>query len=120
MCSPTRKGHDVLTSSPPSSGLSPAVSFEAKLALKGVNDIVTRPIERNPERKYITLDNVQGNITFENASEINNRPSETFRRPQYLVQMYQFFAKEVVKTEIACHVDTRDLLEVLSLIDFLE
>ena len=31
-----------------------------------------------------------------------------------------FCAKEVVKTEIACHVDTRDLLEVLSLIDFLE
>ena len=31
-----------------------------------------------------------------------------------------FCAKEVVKTEIACHVDTRDLLEVLPLIDFLE
>ena len=28
VCSPTRKGHDDLTSSPPSSGLSPAVSFE--------------------------------------------------------------------------------------------
>ena len=41
---------------------------QAKLALKGVNDIVNRPIERNPERKYITLDNVQGNITFENVS----------------------------------------------------
>lgn len=31
-----------------------------------------------------------------------------------------FCAKEVVKSEIACHVDTRDLLEVLPLIDFLE
>ena len=31
-----------------------------------------------------------------------------------------FCAKEVVKTEIACHVDTRDLLEVLPLIDFLD
>ena len=31
-----------------------------------------------------------------------------------------FCAKEVVKTEIACHIDTRDLLEVLPLIDFLE
>ena len=31
-----------------------------------------------------------------------------------------FCAKEVVKAEIACHVDTRDLLEVLPLIDFLE
>lgn len=31
-----------------------------------------------------------------------------------------FCAKEVVKAEIACHVDTRDLLEALPLIDFLE
>ena len=31
-----------------------------------------------------------------------------------------FCAKEIVKTEIACHTDTRDFLEVLPLIDFLE
>ena len=31
-----------------------------------------------------------------------------------------FCAKEVVKSEIACHVDTRDFLKVLPLIDFLE
>ena len=31
-----------------------------------------------------------------------------------------FFAKEVVKSEIVCHIDTRDFLEVLPLIDFLE
>ena len=31
-----------------------------------------------------------------------------------------FCAKEVVKAEIACHVDTREFLEVLTLIDFLE
>ena len=31
-----------------------------------------------------------------------------------------FCAKEVVKAEVACHVDTRDFLEVLPLIDFLE
>ena len=31
-----------------------------------------------------------------------------------------FCAKEVVKAETACHVDTRDFLEVLPLIDFLE
>ena len=31
-----------------------------------------------------------------------------------------FCAKEVVKSEIACHVDTRDFLEVRPLIDFLE
>ena len=41
---------------------------QAKLALQGVNDIVSRPIERSPERKYITLDNVQGAIAFENVS----------------------------------------------------
>ena len=41
---------------------------QAKLALQGVNDIVSRSIERSPERKYITLDNVQGAITFENVS----------------------------------------------------
>ena len=31
-----------------------------------------------------------------------------------------FCAKEVVKAEVACHVDTRDFLKVLPLIDFLE
>ena len=31
-----------------------------------------------------------------------------------------FCAKDVVKAEIACHVDKRDFLEVLPLIDFLE
>ncbi|KLT73526.1 membrane protein [Neisseria arctica] len=41
---------------------------QAKLALEGVNNIVERPIERNPERKYITLDHIQGGITFDNVS----------------------------------------------------
>ncbi|MCF7528792.1 type I secretion system permease/ATPase [Neisseria lisongii] len=41
---------------------------QAKLALQGVNSIVERPIERNPERKYITLDHVRGGLTFENVS----------------------------------------------------
>ncbi|UOO81427.1 type I secretion system permease/ATPase [Uruburuella testudinis] len=41
---------------------------QAKLALEGVNNIVERPVERNPERKYITLDHVQGGINFENVS----------------------------------------------------
>ncbi|MGB4882051.1 MAG: type I secretion system permease/ATPase [Neisseria sp.] len=40
---------------------------QAKLALDGVNKIIERPIERNPERKYITLSQVQGNIVFENV-----------------------------------------------------
>ncbi|MDO5640694.1 MAG: type I secretion system permease/ATPase [Neisseria sp.] len=41
---------------------------QAKLALEGVNNIVDRPVERSPERKYITLDHVQGGIQFENVS----------------------------------------------------
>ncbi len=41
---------------------------QAKLALEGVNNIVERPIERSPERQYVTLDHVQGNVTFENVS----------------------------------------------------
>lgn len=41
---------------------------QAKLALEGVNNIVERPIERSPERQYITLDHVQGNVIFENVS----------------------------------------------------
>lgn len=40
---------------------------QAKLALQGVNSIVERPIERDPERKYITLDRVQGQIMFQNV-----------------------------------------------------
>ncbi len=41
---------------------------QAKLALSGVNAIVERPVERVPERSYVTLDNVQGTIGFENVS----------------------------------------------------
>ena len=41
---------------------------QAKLALEGVNNIVQRPIERDPERKYITLDRVEGGIAFDNVS----------------------------------------------------
>ncbi|WP_439235048.1 type I secretion system permease/ATPase [Lonepinella koalarum] len=36
----------------------------ARLAFKGVDDIVKRPIERDENRKYITLDSVQGQIEF--------------------------------------------------------
>ena len=41
---------------------------QAKLALEGVNNIVQRPIERDPERKYLTLDRVEGGIAFDNVS----------------------------------------------------
>ena len=38
MCSPAHKGHDDLTSSPPSSGLSPAVSTECPAELLATED----------------------------------------------------------------------------------
>ncbi|MCP1659854.1 type I secretion system permease/ATPase [Neisseria perflava] len=41
---------------------------QAKLALQGVNEMVERPIERDPERTYITLDRVEGQIAFEDVS----------------------------------------------------
>ena len=40
---------------------------QAKLALEGLNNIIERPIERVPERKYISPSDIQGNITFENT-----------------------------------------------------
>lgn len=40
---------------------------QARLALQGVNAIIDKPIERNPERQYITLDYMQGAIAFNNV-----------------------------------------------------
>lgn len=40
---------------------------QARLALKGVDEIVKRPIERVADRKYITLKQTQGKITFNNV-----------------------------------------------------
>ncbi|WP_159990654.1 type I secretion system permease/ATPase [Pelistega ratti] len=37
---------------------------QARLALKGVDEIVSRPIDRDTERKYITLKQAQGKISF--------------------------------------------------------
>lgn len=37
---------------------------QARLAFKGVNNIVERPIERAPDRQYITLDAMQGGMSF--------------------------------------------------------
>lgn len=37
----------------------------AKLALQGINTIIERPIERDPNRQYITLDDVKGNLAFD-------------------------------------------------------
>ena len=45
-----------------------AIRFQqAKNALKGVNAIIERPIERSPERSYVTLTQVQGQLTFKNV-----------------------------------------------------
>ncbi|RRN00325.1 type I secretion system permease/ATPase [Bibersteinia trehalosi] len=46
-----------------------AIRFQqAKLALKGVDNIVKRPIERDTSRQYITLKQVQGKLTFHNVA----------------------------------------------------
>lgn len=43
-----------------------AVRFQqARHALNGVNGIAERPIERSPDRQYITFDNVKGRLVFE-------------------------------------------------------
>lgn len=45
-----------------------AIRFQqAKLALKGVNEIIERPIERDVSRQYITLKQVFGKIEFRNV-----------------------------------------------------
>lgn len=41
---------------------------QARLALKGVNDIVKRPIDHDVDRKYITLKHIQGKISFNKVS----------------------------------------------------
>lgn len=46
-----------------------AIRFQqAKLALEGINNIVDRPVEREKDRNYITLDSVNGNIKFNKVS----------------------------------------------------
>lgn len=46
-----------------------AIRFQqARSALKGLNEIVERPIERDPQRNYITLDQVQGQLSFKAAT----------------------------------------------------
>lgn len=47
---------------------------QTKLALDGLNKIIERPIERVPERKYIALTHVQGQITFD---QVNFKYRET-------------------------------------------
>lgn len=41
---------------------------QARLAFRGVNGIIERPIEREPDRQYITLDAMQGALAFRNVS----------------------------------------------------
>ncbi|OOF64384.1 type I secretion system permease/ATPase [Rodentibacter sp. Ppn85] len=48
---------------------------QARLALKGVDDIINRPIERDAERKYITLKQVQGKLNFNNVNFQYNKES---------------------------------------------
>ncbi|QLB17609.1 hypothetical protein A6B40_08435 [Mannheimia varigena] len=53
-----------------------AVRFQqAKLALKGLDAIVERPIERDSSRQYITLKQVYGKVEFRNVSFQYNQDS---------------------------------------------
>ncbi len=46
-----------------------AVRFQqAMVALKGANGIAERPIERDPNKTYITFDQVKGKLKFDNVS----------------------------------------------------
>ncbi|MDG6882603.1 RTX-I toxin determinant B [Phocoenobacter uteri] len=46
-----------------------AVRFQqAMVALKGANGIAERPIERDPNKKYITFDKVQGRVKFDKTT----------------------------------------------------
>lgn len=60
-----------------------AIRFQqAKLALKGVNAIVERPIERDVSRQYITLKQVHGQIAFRDVSFQYNKDT-----PEALAQL---------------------------------
>lgn len=60
-----------------------AIRFQqAKLALKGVNAIVERPIERDVSRQYITLKQVHGQLTFRDVSFQYNKDT-----PEALAEM---------------------------------
>lgn len=47
----------------------------AKQALQGVNAIVERPVERHPERQYITLDQTHGELHFNQVGFQYNKES---------------------------------------------
>lgn len=49
---------------------------QARLALKGINDIVEKPIERDPDLKYITLDNIRGDINLNNVTFQYNKDTK--------------------------------------------
>ncbi|TCP88809.1 ATP-binding cassette subfamily C protein LapB [Cricetibacter osteomyelitidis] len=55
-----------------------AIRFQqAWLALKGIDEILARPIDREPDRKYITLKNIKGELKFNNVGFAydNNAPT---------------------------------------------
>ncbi|WP_274584920.1 type I secretion system permease/ATPase [Neisseria leonii] len=60
---------------------------QAKLALSGVNQIVERPVERHPDRNYITLTPAQGQIRFDQVSfKYGQENAEALTQVSLLVQ----------------------------------
>lgn len=49
---------------------------QARLALKGINDIIEKPIERDPDLKYITLDNINGDINLNDVTFQYNKENK--------------------------------------------
>lgn len=47
----------------------------ARLALQGLNSIIEKPIERDPNRQYVRLDRVEGQLAFQNVSFAYNKDS---------------------------------------------
>lgn len=46
-----------------------AIRFQqARLALKGIDNIIERPTDRDPERNYVTFDRTLGNIKFDKVT----------------------------------------------------
>lgn len=65
-----------------------AIRFQqAKLALKGINAIVERPIEKDTKRQYITLQQVKGRIRFEDVSfQYNRDVAETLNSLNFTIR----------------------------------
>lgn len=53
-----------------------AIRFQqARTALSGLNNIIERPVDRNPERNYVTLNSIRGHLKFNRVNFAYNKDS---------------------------------------------